>query len=137
MSTAPARVLEREIELKPEDVAGRHVYNARYFLFIADTFLLWYDAMDLSYRPDRPHGPVMVHLSYDFLRQVTYPGTVLCRLTAIAVGRTSLTHEVEIIDCSGARPLAGKGKCIHVWVDRKIQKPEPWPAELIAKCKPL
>lgn len=78
----------------------------------------------------------MVHVFYDFLRQVQVPGVVLCRITVIRVGRSSLRHGIEIRDVGGEPVLAGRGHSIHVRVERASGKPLPWPAEVLAKCVP-
>ncbi len=76
----------------------------------------------------------MAHLSYDFLRQVHYPGTLLSRITLSKVGRTSMEHAIEMWHVSAAPCLAGRGRAIHVWVDRETGKPTPWPTDVLAKC---
>ena len=117
----------------PEDRFNHHVNNARYFLFINRTFHGWYVAMGLRGRlPD--FSAVMAHCEYDFLRQVGYPGRVSCRLEVSKVGRTSLEHGIEIWDVSAEPVLAGRGRTVHVGVDRASGKPCAWPADVLAQC---
>ncbi|MBL8383609.1 MAG: thioesterase family protein [Burkholderiales bacterium] len=119
---------------RPEDRFSHHVNNARYFAFINRTFHGWYVALGIRVR-DATHSAMMVNTSYDFLRQVFVPGAVLCRITVTKVGRTSMEHTVEMWDVSTDTPvLAGRGRVAHVWVERAIAKPQPWPPELLAKC---
>jgi acyl-CoA thioesterase FadM len=118
----------------PEDRYSRHVNNARYFVFINRAFHAWYVKMGLR-NADAPSGPVMAHTAYDFLRQVNPPGEVVCRITTSKVGRTSLEHSVEMWDHSQNPPLlAGRGRVVHVWINRATGQSQAWPADVLSKC---
>lgn len=117
----------------PEDGFSNHVNNARYFAFINRVFIDWYVKMGIRVA-GATHSAMMVNTQYDFLAQVFYPGAVLCRITVVKVGRTSMVHAIEMWDVTGAPALAGRGTVTHVWVERAIARPQPWPAELLAKC---
>lgn len=133
----PLRAFELRIPVTPadlpEDGFSNHVNNARYFAFINRTFMDWYVKMGIRV-PGAPFSAMMVHTAYDYLRQVFHPGEVSCRIEVARVGRTSMEHAVEIRDVTGEPVLAGRGKVIHVWVERATAKPHPWPAELLARC---
>lgn len=133
----PHKTVEHRIDIQPTDVLGPHVNLARYFAFINDAFQVWYAAMGVGVQTTYPgFGNMMAHLEYDFLHEVDYPGTVLVRLTVARLGRTSLEHAIEIHDISAGKParLAGRGKSIHVWVNRALGKGQPYPPEFLAKC---
>ena len=135
---APLQTLELRIDLteddRPEDRFSQHVNNARYFAFINCTFHAWYVKMGIRV-PHATHGAMMVNTSYDFLRQVFVPGAVMCRITVVKVGRSSMEHAVEMWDVTTSAPkLAGRGRVAHVWVERAIAKSMPWPAEFLARC---
>ncbi len=119
---------------RPEDRFSQHVNNARYFTFINRTFQGWYRAMGL--RGQHPSfGAMMARCEYDFLRQVLVPGEVLCRIDVVGHGRTSLEHTVRIWDLGASEPvLAGRGRVVHVGIDRATHRPTPWPADVLAKC---
>ena len=119
---------------RPDDSFSHHVNNARYFAFINRTFQSWYVAMGLRVRVSSQNVR-MVHTSYDFLGQVFVPGAVRCRITVAKIGRSSMEHAVEMWDVSNDTPvLAGRGRVVHVWVERALAKSVPWPAEVLAKC---
>lgn len=128
---------ELRIEITPDDMPedrfSNHVNNARYFAFINRVFHDWYVKMGIRVRGAK-YSAMMAHTSYDFLGQVFYPGVVLCRIVVVKVGRTSMEHAVEMWDVSAEPRLAGRGRVVHVWVERAIGKSLPWPAELLAKC---
>ena len=139
---APLQVHELRIDITPDDLPedrfSHHVNNARYFAFINRTFHGWYVRMGLrGQRPD--FSAMMAHCSYDFRRQVRYPGAVVCRVSVVKAGRTSLEHKVEMFDVSDpdiAPVLAGSGRVVHVGVDRASGQPISWPQEVIAQCWP-
>lgn len=134
---APLQIHELRIEITPgdmpEDGFSNHVNNARYFAFINRVFIDWYVKMGIRVA-GATHSAMMVNTRYDFLSQVFYPGTVLCRVKVVKVGRTSMEHAVEMWDVTSERRLAGRGSVTHVWVERAIARPQPWPPEFLAKC---
>ena len=134
---APLKTHELKITLtpddQPEDRFSTHVNNARYFAFINKTFHGWYLRMGI--RGEMPgYSAAMAHVSYDFLRQVHYPGAVLCKIAVAKVGRASIEHAIEMWDLTAERRLAGRGHAIHVWIDRATGKALPWPADVLARC---
>lgn len=144
MTDAPLRTHALRIEVGdadlPEDRFTDHVNNARYFAFINRTFQGWYVAMGLRVR-GASHLAVMAHLEYDFLGEVKPPGVVECRIEVAKLGRTSMTHAIEIHDLGrapggpGELPrLVGRGRAVHVWVERASGQALPWPAQVLAAC---
>ncbi len=119
---------------RPVDKFSHHVNNARYFAFINQTFQGWYRAMGLRGQlPDQ--SAAMAHVSYDFVRQVMVPGEVLCRINTVRVGTKSLEHEIQMWDLQSPEPvLAGRGKAVHVFMQRSTGNTLPWPAEVLARC---
>jgi acyl-CoA thioesterase FadM len=119
---------------RPEDGFSHHVNNARYFAFINRTFQGWYRVMGLRGQlPDQ--SAAMAHVSYDFLRQVMVPGEVLCRINIVRVGTKSLEHEIQMWDLQTPEPvLAGRGKAVHVFLQRSTGNSLPWPSEVLDLC---
>ena len=134
---APLQSHELRIEItpddQPEDRFSSHVNNARYFAFIGRTFHDWYVKMGIRV-PNALYSATMAHISYDFVSQVFYPGAVLCRIGVAKVGRTSMEVAVEMWDVTAEPRLAGRGRVVHVWIERAAAKALPWPPELLAKC---
>ena len=130
------RIQTGEADL-PEDRFSEHVNNARYFAFINNTFQSWYRAMGI--RGGIPgKAAIMAHMAYDFRREVRPPSWVECRIDVKRVGRSSMEHDIEIYDLGLNQDangcLAGKGHAVHVWLDRKTRRAEPWPPELLSRC---
>ena len=134
---APLQTHELRIELteddRPEDRFSHHVNNARYFAFINHTFHGWYVKMGFRV-PDAAFGAIMASTSYDFLRQVLVPGVVMCRIRVAKVGRTSMEHAVEMWDVSAEPVLAGRGRVVHVCIERALARAVPWPSAVLEKC---
>lgn len=129
---APLERMERVIDIQPDDIYGGHVNNTRYFIYIGDTFRQWYHAMRMF--PDVDPGPLMAHLSLDYLREMTYPGQVLCRLEVVRVGKSSLEHAIELRNAAQPDELFARGRGVNVWFDRARGGAAPWPADVLARC---
>jgi acyl-CoA thioester hydrolase len=132
------RILTGDHDL-PDDRFSDHVNNARYFAFINQTFHGWYVAMGIR-DGQLVQGAMMAHLAYDFLSEVKPPATVVCRIEVSRVGRSSMEHSITVEDLGvgGADPprLAGRGRTVHDWFDRRNKRTQPWPAEVLARCWP-
>lgn len=138
LTTHSIRIDVDESDL-PEDRFNDHVNNARYFVFINRAFQSWYLAMDI--RGGVPgFAAFMVHLEYDFLKQVRPPGVVECRIEVTRIGRSSMEHAIAIHDLGpdgqGTPVLAGRGRAVHVWVERSSGATVPWPPDVLARCAP-
>ena len=133
----PLQVHELAIAITPEDMPddryATHVNNARYFSFINRTFQSWYRQMGLR-GGNASFRAVMAHCGYDFLREVFYPGQVLCRITVVNAGRASLEHRVAMWDMRAEPVLAGRGKVVHVGIDPVSRRSMAWPQTLLAQC---
>lgn len=121
----------------PEDRFSDHVNNARYFVFVNQCFRSWYVAMDI--RGGVPgHTAVMVHIEYDFLREVKPPSVIECRIEVTRVGRTSMDHAISMIDHGssgeGEPVQVGRGRAVHAWVERARGQALPWPEDVLARC---
>ena len=121
----------------PEDRFSDYVNNARYFHFINQCFQGWYRAMGI--RGGVPgYSAAMARTEYDFVRQVRPPSRIRVRIEVVRVGRTSIEHAVEIadlgVDGRASAVVAGRGRVVHVWVERARARAEPWPPEVLAKC---
>ena len=123
----------------PADRFNNHVNNARYFHFINLTFQSWYRAMGIRGGiPDQ--SAMMAHVSYDFRGELKPPTVAECRIDVSRVGVTSLEHAIEIFDLgldgNQTPNSVGRGRAVHVWVNRSARSKIPWPAEVLSKCWP-
>lgn len=136
LKTHALRIQTGEDDL-PADRFNDHVNNARYFHFINMTFQSWYREMGVRGGvPD--HSPMMAHVSYDFRGELKPPTVAECRIGVSRVGVTSLEHVIEIFDLGldgdQTPRFVGRGRAVHVWVNRMTRSKTPWPADVLAKC---
>jgi len=138
LTTHSIRIDVDESDL-PEDRFTDHVNNARYFAFVNRAFQSWYVAMGI--RGGVPgFAAFMVRLEYDFLRQIRPPGVLECRVEVVRIGRSSMDHAIAIHDLGpdgqGTPVLAGRGRAVHVWVERASGAAVPWPPDVLERCAP-
>ena len=83
---------------------------------------------------------MMAHVSYDFRGELKPPTIAECRIDVSRVGVTSLEHAIEIFDLGldgDQTPRSvGRGRAVHVWVNRRASTKMPWPTEVLSKCWP-
>ncbi len=130
----PMQSLELTVPIEADDVKGGHVNNARYFHYIGEAITAWYRGMGMGATAERIGSARVVHMANDFLHPMAYPGSVICRLTVVKQGRTSLEQTVELRDADRPEVICGRGKVVHVWVDKATGKPGLWPGEVLEKC---
>ena len=127
---APAgRVLvyEMRIPIRWGDMdAMGHVNNTVYFRYMEQIRISWFDA--IGFAPDpKGEGPVIVNADCTFVRELTYPGSVLARQYVSEPGRSSWQTWVEMrrADDPGTVYAHGGAKC--VWVDYPKRRSAPLP----------
>jgi acyl-CoA thioester hydrolase len=109
----------------------QHLNNAVYFRYMEE------GRISMFYSGNVPHntgcGPVVVHCSCDFKKQITYPATIRVRHRLVSIGRSSMEHEVDLLVIEGAQlELRAQGRSVLVWMDFEAEKSRPWPPEVLA-----
>ncbi len=114
-------VVQRRIEWSDTDASGAYHNTAiPRFMEAAETALL--DRLGFL---DDVYGRLpRVHVEVDFLRPLWHRDLVDVALTVAAVGRTSITYEVEIRREGEA---CARGRAVAVLLDRAGGTPVPWP----------
>jgi len=110
----------------------QHMNNAVYFRFMEEGRILMLSAVGVS--STGQEAVVVAHCACDFLREITYPATLRVRHIVERLGRSSLTHRVEmcVLDDLESGPYA-IGRSVMVRVNRATAKSAPWPVEILAK----
>jgi acyl-CoA thioester hydrolase len=105
-----------------------HVNNTLYFRYFEQARIAWFESLGFMARPDG-EGCILARITCDFVRPLTYPGDVVVRHRLIKLGRTSVTHELEIrrVDEDA---LYAKGDSVLVWMDFRANQSKPWPQHL-------
>jgi acyl-CoA thioester hydrolase len=109
----------------------QHLNNAVYFRFMEEGRISMFYSADIT---DSSHfGPVVVHCSCDFKKQITYPATIKVRMRLIKLGRSSMEHEVDllVVEKDGTLDLRAQGRSVMVWMDFHAEKSHPWPPEVL------
>jgi YbgC/YbaW family acyl-CoA thioester hydrolase len=114
-------VVQRRIEWSDTDASGAYHNTAiARFMEAAETALL--DRLGFL---GEVYGRLpRAHLEVDFLRPLWHRDLVDVVLTVAAVGRTSITYEVEVR--RDGEPCA-RGRSVAVLLDRAGGRPVPWP----------
>ncbi|WP_020652249.1 acyl-CoA thioesterase [Massilia niastensis] len=111
-----------------------HVNNTNYFRYIESARIAWLE--QVGGMPDpRGEGPVIVHASMSFLKQLTYPGEIEVRTFVAPPGRSSVevSHEIRLVGPDGqAGALHAEGAAKVVWVNFAAEKSAPLPEALRA-----
>ena len=110
----------------------QHLNNAVYFRFMEEGRISMFYSAHIT---DSSHfGPVVVHCSCDFKKQITYPATIKVRMRLVKLGRSSMEHEVDllVIEKDGSLDLRAQGRSVMVWMDFQAEKSHPWPPEVLA-----
>ncbi len=108
-----------------------HLNNAMYFRYMEEGRIQSFAAAGLQ-ATDR-YGPVVVHVSCDFLKQINYPATIRVCHRVARIGRSSIEHAVDLAVLeNGASDLRAQGKSVMVWMDFELTKSAPWPPEVLA-----
>ncbi|MEI6112942.1 MAG: acyl-CoA thioesterase [Burkholderiales bacterium] len=108
-----------------------HMNNVVYFRYMEEGRIQSFAAAGIE-STDRC-GPVVVHVSCDFFKQINYPSTVRVTHRVVRIGRSSLEHEVDLAVVEGdATDLRARGRSIMVWMDFELAKSAPWPPEVLS-----
>ena len=108
-----------------------HVNNTVYFRYMEIARLQWMFESGVPANP-QGEGPVIVNAFCNFIRQLEFPGEVLVRTYAGAVGRTSFDTYHEMARIDDPDTVYANGGATVVWVDFPNQRSAPMPDRLRA-----
>ncbi len=120
-------VYELEIPIRWGDMdAMGHVNNTVYFRYMEQVRIGWFDTLGFTPVP-RGEGPLIVNASCTFLRELRYPGTVLCRQYIGELGRSSVQTFIDMLRTDDPETVYASGAAKVVWVDYARKKSAPLP----------
>jgi acyl-CoA thioester hydrolase len=105
--------------------AFSHVNNTVYFRFMESLRIEWFGTVVGVVSGE--HGPVVVNAFCNFLRQLTFPGEVRCRLYVSQIGRSSLDTYVTMARTDDPGTVYAEGGARIVWVNYAKQQSVPLP----------
>jgi acyl-CoA thioester hydrolase len=121
--------IQRRIDWSDTDASGAHHNTAAFRLMeAAETALV----ERLGFLDEVYGRHPRAHAEADFLRPLFFRDLVDVRIRVAAVGRTSVTYEVDI---SRGGELCARGKLVAVLLDHIGGTPQPWPDEMRARLE--
>lgn len=108
-----------------------HVNNTIYFRYMEQVRVSWYEKMFGELSGSQQDGLVIVNASCNFLKPLTYPGTVEVKMLFGVASRSSVEsyYEMRIKDV-----LYADGAAKIVWIDVQQGKAKPLPEAIRAFC---
>ncbi len=103
-----------------------HVNNTVYFRYMEQIRISWFDAMGFAPNP-AGEGPLIINAHCTFMRQLTYPGDVLCRHYVGKPGNSSIETWVTMARTDDPDVVCAEGGAKIVWVDFPKQKSKTLP----------
>jgi acyl-CoA thioester hydrolase len=107
-----------------------HVNNTVYFRYMEQARISWFEQLGVAGRNAHGQGPVIVNASMEFLRQLHYPGDIVCTLTVSEPGRSSFDTGFELRRTDDPDTLYARGNARCVWIDYDPGKSVPIPDTL-------
>jgi acyl-CoA thioester hydrolase len=104
--------------------AFNHVNNARYFTFLEQARIEWFESVDEPWITEDA-SPVVASATLNFKRPIEYPANVFVELFTEKLGNSSVVIGHRIVAEDGT--LHCDGSVVVVWVDRKNGKPTALP----------
>ena len=98
-----------------------HVNNAVYFRYMEQTRISWFDALGFMRDPNG-EGPLIINAHCTFMRQLEYPGTVICDHFVGTIGNSSFETKVTMRRTDDPNTIYAEGGAKVVWVDFAKQK---------------
>lgn len=101
--------------------AMQHVNNTVYFRYLEQSRIEWFHEEGFS-PPKDGIGPVVVNAFCNFIRQVTYPDTLLLKMYVSDVRRTTFETWVTMESINAPGVICATGGATCIWVDHAQQK---------------
>lgn len=108
-----------------------HVNNTVYFRYLESLRIEWFRSIDCLPDPGGV-GPVIINAFCSFIRQLEYPGEVLARHYAGAMGRSTIDTYATLERTDRPGEVYASGGATVVWTDFKAQKSVPLPESIRA-----
>jgi acyl-CoA thioester hydrolase len=103
-----------------------HLNNVMYFRLMEEARIQWFQQFGFSTLPTG-EAPILAHVSCDFVRAMTYPGTAVVRQIVTRVGRSSVEMSLAIEKEGEPGATYATGRSVIVWYHYGTGKSAPWP----------
>ena len=132
--------MSNRIKLHSEEMVVRwgdmdafgHVNNIMYFRYFEQCRVNWLSSIGRAEAvTEAVEGPVIVSTTANYLLPLHYPATVTISMYGTTPGRSSFNSYYEIRDTRDSNTLYTTGEAKVVWVDQKLGKSKPLPADIL------
>jgi len=103
-----------------------HVNNVFYYSYFDTAVNAWLIERGLLHLTESPIIGLVVETGCTFFESAAFPELLEAGLAVTKLGRSSVRYSVGIFKAGAAR-AAAQGHFVHVYVDRKTQRPVPLP----------
>ncbi len=113
-----------------------HVNNVTYYSYFdtaVNEHLIREGGLDIA---NDPAIGLVVETGCTFHASLSFPETIDAGLVVTKLGRTSVAYRIGLFR-SGEDAPAATGRFVHVWVDRRTQRPVALPPRIRAALDPL
>ena len=115
-----------------------HVNHARYFTWFESARIALFGRIGVvAARSETGIGPILATATCDFVRPVTFPGTVVVGTRVTKVGRTSITMEYAAWLEGEPDQHVARGSTVAVMLDYRTNEKVDVPAEVRARIQAL
>lgn len=114
-----------------------HVNNARYFVWFEAVRLELFQRVQLASSGTPGVGPILAHVSCDFLKPVIWPAEIIVGTRVSSFGRTSFKMDYAIAHASQPDELVATGEGVIVLVNYGTGEKIPVSEELKAVIEAL
>jgi acyl-CoA thioester hydrolase len=109
-----------------------HINNTNFFRYMEQARIEWLEQAVPDHDQASGTGPVIVNAHMSFLKQLRYPGQIVCLTFAGQPGRSSIETRFELRRSDAPDTLVAEGGAKVVWVDHALARSTPLPASLRA-----
>jgi acyl-CoA thioester hydrolase len=103
-----------------------HINNTLYIRYFEQARISWFVAAGLE-TDGRGCGPILAHISCDFVRPLKYPGDIFVHQDITRVGKSSVAMDLAIARVDAPEEIYARGKSVIVWMDYAAGHSLPWP----------
>lgn len=130
---AKTLVYEMVIPIRWGDMdAMQHVNNGAYFRYFETVRIDWMNSLGAAPQAEG-EGVVIVNAFCNFIRQLTYPGSVLARHFVANPSRSSFDTYMTLERTDAPGEVCANGGATMVWIDYRAQKSMALPDWLRAR----
>lgn len=123
---SPEQPLKHAIQVRWSDMdALGHVNNARYFTYLEEARLAWFESLPEPWYDDSS-GPVVARAACDFRRPITGTGEIVVTTRLGPPGNSSITLYSDIAARHDGE-LYARAEVVLVWVDRRTGRSRSLP----------